>query len=220
MFDNAISKNTQKNLELLSQLEEINQFYLAGGTAAAFHFGHRISLDLDFFTRADFDNEKLTAELSELGKLSVDQTRKNTFLGSLNRVKISFFKYPYPLLEETQKYKGIKIAGLADIGAMKIEAISGRGTKRDFIDLYILCQRFQPLEDILRLFDKKYAGVDFSWIHIMKSLSYFEDAEADEVPRLLEPIDWKKVKKFFLVETKKIVFNSFRQADLFNFKKR
>lgn len=205
MFDNAISKNTQKNLELLGRLEEIKQFYLAGGTAAAFHFGHRISLDLDFFTREDFDNEKLTAKLSELGKLSVDQTRKNTFLGSLNRVKISFFKYPYLLLEETQKYKGIRIAGLADIGAMKVEAISGRGMKRDFIDLYVICKRFKPLEKILRFFDKKYAGVDFSWVHIMKSLSYFEDAEADEVPRLLEPIDWKEVKKFFIKETKNLM---------------
>lgn len=92
---------------------------------------------------------------------------------------------------------------LRDIACMKIDAISSRGIKRDFIDLHLISQKY-PLEHILELFEKKFAGVQFSMPHLLRSLSYFVDADASEDPRMIMPIHWEHVKKFFTNESLRI----------------
>lgn len=96
------------------------------------------------------------------------------------------------------------MADSRDIGCMKIDAISSRGSKRDFIDLFFICQKIIPLEKLLRLFGKKYKSVSYNRMHILKSLSYFEDAEKEPMPKMIISINWEKVKPFFKKEVKKI----------------
>ena len=196
MFSKGLSPNTARNLALLSQIPGIKKFYLAGGSALALHFTHRYSFDLDFFTPENFDSKQIRHQLQDLGEFSLDQIAQDTLLGKFNQVKISFFTYRYPLLFPTQDFSGIKIASILDIACMKLDAISSRGTKRDFIDLYFICQK-EKISKIVKLFEKKFQKADYNLAFIQKSLVYFVDAEKDEMPKMIKKISWEEVKRFF-----------------------
>lgn len=204
MFTKVLSKTTKSNLALLGKLPEIKPFYLAGGTAAALQLGHRVSLDLDFYTPKSFDNRLLTRALSQKGKLEVWQRLRNTLTGTLNGGQLSFFKYPYPLLFKTKDFLGVRVADIKDIACMKVDAVGSRGIKRDFVDLYEICQQVLPLEEIFKLFAKKYAGVNYSLFHLLRSLTYFVEAEKSEMPKMLKKVSWEEIKRFFESEVKKI----------------
>lgn len=203
MFTTGLSKNTQGNLALLGRKRWTSSFYLAGGTACSLYFGHRFSFDLDFFTQNPFNPKIITGRLKSLGKLTVDQDSEGTFLGSLNDIKISFFIYPYPPLFKPEIFQNVAVADLRDIACMKIDAISTRGTKRDFIDLFFICKKYKLLT-LFGFFEKKYRGVDYNLFHLVKSLSYFTNAQEQEVPQMIEKISWEEVKKFFIEETRSL----------------
>lgn len=208
MYENVLPENARKNLEILKDFDFINDFYLAGGTGSSLWFGHRISKDLDFFSYKDFQPSMLRDVLKENGVLSVENIDKGTFTGEFNNTMMSFFHYPYPLIKEKNEYKGIYIAHWSDISCMKIDSISSRGKKRDFIDLYFIIKKGNvKLEDILDWFKLKYKEVRFNIVHVIKSLSFFEDANNDPMPEMLIDIKWDKVKKFFITESKKILSN-------------
>ncbi len=203
MFPKGLSPNTASSLALLNQTPGIKKFYLAGGSALALHFGHRYSFDLDFFSSATFNSKKIRDEIQNLGDFSLDQIAKDTLLGKLNQTKISFFSYRYPLLFPVKNFSGIRIASILDIACMKLDAISARGTKRDFIDLFFICQK-QKLSKIFKLFEKKYQKADYNLAFTQKSLVYFIDAEKDEMPKMIKKISWEEVKIFFEKEIKKL----------------
>jgi hypothetical protein len=198
MFVNTLPANARQLLGQLGQDPPIVSFYLAGGSAAALHLGHRISVDLDFFITQDhFEAEPLTQQLRTIGHFSIQQQGRGTLIGSLAGVRVSFFSYPYPLLMQTVDLDGVAIAHLLDIALMKLIAISQRGTKRDFVDLYFICQQGYQLDDLLRRVAEKYQGVSYSTYHLVRALAYFVDAEEDEPPSMLVPLDWSEVKHFF-----------------------
>ena len=107
------------------------------------------------------------------------------------------------LIKKTISFKNINVASIADIAAMKIAAISERGTKRDFIDLYFILQKI-TIGRALNFYDKKYQKLSSNLIHIKKSLVYFQDAEKDPMPKMFFPVSWEKVKDFFRKEVKKL----------------
>lgn len=203
MFQKGLSKPTQANLELLAKLPTVQDFYLAGGTSIALHFGHRLSFDLDFFTTQTFNSKKLAKIIKKHGIFTIEQILEDTLLGKLNGEKVSFFYYQYPLLKPTHTWKGIAIAGLSDLAAMKLEAISGRGRKRDFIDLYFISKEIS-LKQALELYDQKYKSLANNITHLLKSLRYFEDANEDEMPQMIEKVSWEKIKKFFTETVKNL----------------
>lgn len=88
---------------------------------------------------------------------------------------------------------------------MKIDAIATRGAKRDFIDLYFIGQSGYQLEQLLDIYDKKYKNLATAKMHIVKSLIYFDDAESDEMPKMLKKVAWEDVKKYFENEVKKLL---------------
>lgn len=196
MFTKTLSQDAAAALALLGQSNILEDAYLAGGTACALHIGHRISLDLDFFTEKEFHTEFVLKQLGKLSGFKLDQTEKWTILGSFPKVKFSYFYYRYPLIGKTVSFSNIKLASLEDIAAMKIAAISDRGTKRDFIDLYFLVKKF-PLKRILKFYDKKYRNLSNNIFHIIRSLDYFADADPQESPKLLKSVSWEEVKNFF-----------------------
>lgn len=204
MFIRALSATIQSNLATISQTLLASRFYLGGGTATALHLGHRLSYDLDFFTEQAFDPDLPRRTLAPLGDLSIDQESKDTFLGTFNGARISFFIYPYRLLDMPVEYKGVQVASLPDIAAMKLDAISSRGRKRDFIDLYFICQRVFSLSQVIAFFEQKFEGIQYSKVHLLKSLVYFADAEADEMPQMLESASWEVIKQFFESQTRKL----------------
>ena len=210
LFTKTLSKNTKKALALLSDFPFPEKTYLAGGTACALHLGHRISVDLDFFTPIKFDSKAVLHALKDHGEFKLEQQSWGTILGLFSEVKFSLFVYEYPLLFPSHSFQRIPIADLRDIAAMKIEAISSRGIKRDFMDLYFICQSGIALKEILDLYDRKYQQHKSNTIHILKSLIYFVDADATAVPKMLKTVDWKKVKRFFEDEVKNYLLSAAR----------
>ena len=209
MFTNTLSPNAAATLALLGESGILNDGYLAGGTACALQIGHRVSLDLDFFTEIEFNTEFVLGQLGILPEFKLDETMKWTILGSFPKVKFSYFYSRYPLIKKTVPFSNINLASLEDIAAMKIAAICDRGSKRDFIDLYFLTKKF-PLEQIFKFYDKKYGKLSNNIVHIMRSLNYFADAEEQESPKMLIPVSWEEVKKFFHDQTIKLAKNKLK----------
>ena len=206
MFVHALSPDTHRLLSALGQVSEVRPFYLAGGSAAALHLGHRVSVDLDFFTpQDDYAPDPLIQALQRVGHLDIRQQSRGTLNGFLASVRISFFVLPYPLLAEPLELDGIRIAGLLDLALMKLAAIGQRGARRDFIDLYFICQRGMRLDDLLRRMPEKYAAVSYPSYHLLRALVYFEDAERDEPPRMLVPFDWGQARRFFEAEVRRLM---------------
>lgn len=196
MFLKTIPQNLKGNLELLGNNSVFNQFYLAGGTGLSLQLGHRISEDLDFFTDQDFSVENIKTSLEQLGDLRTEMTQKKTYLGILNGVKISFFFYRHSLLFPPISFLNVAIADIRDIGAMKLDAIQSRGKKRDFIDLFALFRQGLTIDEIILHFKEKYVGSDYNIQHLLKSLTYFTDAEKDDIPQLFIDSSWLEIKKY------------------------
>ena len=205
MFEQVLPGNTQTSLALLGKSEILKDAYLAGGTACALHLGHRISYDLDFFTGKKFNEKAVARELKKIEKFHLEEIRWQTIFGKISEYKFSLFYYEYPLIAPVKRYKGIKIVDLKDIAAMKIDAVSTRGTKRDFVDLYFICKENLSLKKAILLYDKKYHNIENMQFHILKSLTYFENAEPEAMPKMLKNISWDQVKKFFVAEAKRLV---------------
>jgi hypothetical protein len=195
----AIATTAEAALTSLRKASLLDGSYLAGGTALALRYGHRLSRDLDFFARQAFDEERLLQGMRELPGFSLTARAPQTVHAIVQETKVSFLGYPYPLLFPPEPYRGVAIADPRDIACMKISAIASRGARRDFVDLYVAAQRF-GLAELLRLFDLKYAQTRYSKLHILKSLTFFEDAETEPIPHLLVPLDWAALKRFFLGE--------------------
>jgi len=193
MHKEALTKNTKNVLDALNTARVVKDFYLAGGTALALYFGHRFSIDLDWFAEKFDYTPIFRHQLEKLGRLSIDSESKNTFNGVLNGVKISFFEYPYPLISFKSQYqKNIFLAGIPDIAAMKLEAISSRGSYKDFIDIYFLLQKYS-LEELLGFMRKKFVNIDYNEAHLLKALIYFEEVKGTPKPKLIKQASWRQI---------------------------
>lgn len=204
MQKETINNKTKSVLEKLSKSKVLENFYMAGGTALALQLGHRESIDLDWFSSEKFFNDRLKMTISDLGDFSLEEEEENTLHGVLDEVKITFLYYNYDLLFPTLDLEGVKLADERDIAAMKLSAISSRGTKKDFIDLFFLLQKYS-LEDVLNFFEKKYSNIKYNKAHLLKSLVYFEDAENDPMPIMKENVEWENVKKNIEEKINKII---------------
>lgn len=203
----SLPRSTKKALDYLAQNTWLkkSRWYLAGGTALALQAGHRSSVDLDFFTQQkDFAIGKLIRRFPQ-DIWAADIAREGTIYGRLLEAKISFIAYPFFVPAEPFRFYGaVKILDQRDIAVMKIIAISQRGRKRDFVDLYWYCQHRERLGQIFQRLPEQYPNIAHDYHHIVKSLTYFNDAEPDIMPELYFPASWKEIKKFFQQETIKI----------------
>lgn len=201
MFTKAILPDTLGAIQLVSKLPTIQKAYLAGGTALALQIGHRISVDLDFFISEKFDEREATLELSTVEEFQKKSQAWQTVLGKVGKTEFSLFYYEYPVLKQTLSFEGIHLLDKPDIAAMKIHALEERGTKRDFFDVFFLAKEF-TFEEMLGFYDQKYKVLNDHLYAIIRSLSYFADAEADEKsPRMLVDTPWEEVRDFFSKES-------------------
>ncbi len=196
---------TKKQKEILKNLSFINKynFYLTGGTALALQIGHRTSLDFDFFTEKNFNPQNLISEFEKkFKKVKTLELDKDTLILNVNNVKLSFFKYPYKLLFPLLNFNGIKLASIEDISATKIIALTQRGTKKDFIDIYFLIKKL-GLKKILEFAQKKYPS--FNIYLGLKALIYFEDVEKErkEKFKIFQKVSWYNIKRFLISEVRK-----------------
>lgn len=177
-------------------------FFLGGGTGLALQIGHRRSVDFDFFSPDPFDTVKMVRRLDAIGTFELFHQDKDTINGSLDGVKLSFFHYRYPLVRPCLAYDSIAIASKLDIAAMKLEAIAGRGGKKDFVDLYFLLKEFS-FGEIFAAYAEKFGTRIANRYHVFKSLVYFADAEEEAMPEMLKKASWPQIKKTIVAAVKK-----------------
>ena len=187
----TINPSTLELLKELMSFDEFSGLRLVGGTALALQIGHRKSIDLDFFGKVNFDAIQTGELFSRFNSVEVIQKSGNINIFEINGVKVDFVNYSYPWLQDTIVFDGIRLAMEKDIAAMKIAAITGRGRKKDFVDLYFLLDKFN-LKAIIDYYNKKY--FDASTYLALKSLTYFDDADQDMKLDMLADIKWAEVK--------------------------
>lgn len=188
----AIDKISLALLRQLSAIPYFSNLYLAGGTSLALQIGHRKSVDLDLFGIIEADDITITQTLSTLGTIQLIKRTQNIHIFIVNGIKVDIVNYNYPLIDAVVTEDQIRLAGKKDIAAMKLAAITGRGSRKNFIDLYFLLKEFD-LREMLSFYSEKY--MEGSSFLVLKSLTYFDDAETDPRPFMLKKADWKQIKR-------------------------
>ncbi len=170
----------------------LSSFYLVGGTALALQLGHRVSIDLDLFTPEPFDPNEIIEKMSEKYDFSIVSEGSGMVISTIDNIKVDFVKMSYPILFPTILDEQVRMLDIRDIAPMKLKAVTQRGSKKDFYDIYFLLQ-IMPLDEIIQLFREKFKQYEI--FHVIKSLTYFEDAENNADPILFdENITWQNVK--------------------------
>jgi hypothetical protein len=184
-----------------------NGFYLGGGTAVALYYGHRTSIDFDWFTQGPMGDPLVLAEHArESGlELANPQIAAGTLHAVIDSVRVSFFEYPYLPVGEPTDWPDCRaaLASLDDLACMKLAAIAQRGSRKDFIDLYVLALRHRPIADFLELYKRKYGTGDIA--HVLLGLTYFDDADAEPSPVMMQDLPWDGIKTQFQQWTRELV---------------
>lgn len=201
MHWNIIDKDRYELLKNITEIVSIPNYYMIGGTALSLQLGLRESFDFDFCVPEQFNNELLLEELKKIGNLEVIQNQKGTCDVNINNVQVSFFYYPNKVINEfirTEEMPKLKIASILDIAVMKITAIGGRGSKKDFFDLYNILNicNISVKELAKGLIEK--CGNNINYLNTIMGLSYFEDAENELLPKIYVDYDWDKIKEYFI----------------------
>jgi predicted nucleotidyltransferase component of viral defense system len=147
---------------------------------------------LDLFTQKEFSTDEILLFLEKKFKANLISKSRNILIVMIDNVKVDCVCQPYGYKHPIVESDGIRLVHIEDVAAMKISAITGRGRKRDFYDLYFLLQHF-TLAQMLDFYVEKYG--ESSLFHALRSLSYFDDAETDADPVLFEKLAWTTVKK-------------------------
>lgn len=200
MFWEILDQSRIELLRKIINIKPVPKAYLAGGTGLALILGHRESIDFDWFSQEGFNVQEIIDNLSMIGKVKVTETKEGTFHGFINDVRMTWLYYPNPVIDnmvEDKQIPGFRIASIKDIGLMKWIALSQRGARKDFIDLYLICQQGINLDLLYQLMPHKYPGVDINYYHLVKSLSYFTDAERELMPDMKISLDWEIIKDYF-----------------------
>ena len=182
-------------VKLLKGTDLLDGWILAGGTALALQLGHRISVDLDFFRYEDFQVAPLRQALAPLGKLEVSSMAPGTLHCRLDDIRLTFLRSEVPFLYEPVPYRGLHLADVRDIAAMKVIAVAGRGAKKDFIDLYAYLEAGASFPDLMAVVQRRYRDTDFNVMHLLHSLVYFDDAEAEPMPKMLSSAGWPEIRR-------------------------
>lgn len=203
MFEKILTPKTKTLLKRLGPEDLPKGTYLGGGTAIALHLGHRHSVDLDFFTPTEFVETQWGQKLkNELG-FKLTQRDWQTLIGTVAGVKISLFGYKYKLIRKPAILYRVSVALLPDLAAMKLETVIGRGTKRDFVDIYFLAQKY-GLWKIFEFYQEKYGNLEERELMIKKGLIFFEEADKEEMPAMLIRVGWNEIKRWILQEVRKL----------------
>jgi len=188
----TIQPDTLELLKRLSAFPELSATRLVGGTALALQYGHRMSVDLDFFGQLPQDKEELIAIAKQVGEVVVFNKSNFILQMTINNVKVDFVDYSrYAWIDNPVQGDGFVLASDNDIAAMKVNAIMGRGTRKDFVDLFVLLQHYS-LAEILDFYKRKYP--EYSEYRALLSMTYFEDAELQDMPKMFIDTPWEEMK--------------------------
>ena len=191
----TIEPGTLSVLNLLMNISELKQFSLVGGTALSLKYGHRLSIDLDLFSTEDFEHEPIIESLENNFGRAFDYRGNYTKWGifcQIENVKVDIVYYPHAIIQPTEQFSEIRLYHDNDLMAMKIQAILGRGKKKDFWDIAELLEHYS-VQEMMDCHKAKYPS-QMLGISIPQALTYFVDADESEEPQTIKPITWNEVK--------------------------
>ena len=192
----TVEPNTFSILKQLLEIDELKDFSLVGGTALSLLYGHRVSVDVDLFSNIPFENNIVIDALSKKFKKKFvveDKPPRFGIFCYVDDVKIDIVRHPHPLIRPIQTIEGIRMFATEDIIAMKVQAILGRGKKKDFWDIAELLNHFS-VNDFIIFHKEKYTTQNLL-ITVPQAITYFSDAEESEDPISLKKQTWETVKK-------------------------
>ncbi len=196
---NAVEPATLELLKRICSLPAFKNFALGGGTNLALRLGHRLSVDLDFFTSTPYQNNIIFQVIAtEFPHAELLFEQNQTMMFTINKIKVDFILYPFQWLLPFETMDGARLIALPDIIPMKLQALSNRFSKKDFWDVAFLLNIF-PLPEMLEIFKSKFPQIDTGYI--IHSLTNFEDAEREQQPVIILAKTWEEIKN----ELKKIV---------------
>jgi len=198
---NAVEPATVELLKIICSLPPFENFALGGGTNLALRLGHRLSLDLDFFSNKPFQNSVIFKAITTrfpTAELLFEQNQ--TMMFTIDNIKVDFILYPFKWLQRFETMDDARFIALPDIIPMKLQALSNRFAKKDFWDIAFLLKTFS-LAEMLQIFKSKFPQIDTGFI--IHSLTNFEDAEKEQQPASLLPMTWEEIKN----ELKKVVID-------------
>ncbi|OGN09441.1 MAG: hypothetical protein A3J46_01405 [Candidatus Yanofskybacteria bacterium RIFCSPHIGHO2_02_FULL_41_11] len=198
---------TNKGQEIFSWLENFKDYYLAGGTALALQIGHRISVDFDLFYSENIPKDLLRKikTIFKQSPVAVSVNNPDELSVFIDGTKISFIKYPFPVLLPFVEINSVKLLSVKELAATKSYTIGRRGSFKDYVDLFFILQEgHSSLEEILDLAEKKY-GEEFNGRLFLEQLTYTQDVEDAEIILLKnKSINKKTVFDFLYQEVGKI----------------
>lgn len=196
----TIHPATLELLKMLMSRNELKDLRLVGGTSLALQYGHRQSVDLDFFGKPQATQDEIVEMARTIGELKILNRTNSILQMALNGVKVDVVDYRYyEWIDEPIVEDGLTLASPKDIAALKVNAIEGRGTKKDFVDIFELLKHYD-LSDILDFYRQKYPN--YSIFRALLSLTYFEDAEPQTMPVMFVSDSWEKIKEVVLEKVK------------------
>lgn len=202
----VVTQEMRGLIAFLDRQEWIKRFYLAGGTALALQLGHRRSVDLDFFSETDELNvgsrEEVIFKLQLTGIQVIENVGGNLLMLA-NGVRLGFFSYGYPMIQETLSLENLRLASMIDIGLMKCDALITRGSRKDFYDLFYIARQI-PLDRLLEYGAVKYAYYRDFPISVVERMVAFDNADRDIQPELLDHLPWDAVRGYFAEEAKRL----------------
>ena len=192
----TIKDNTLELLKKLQREETLSTTRLVGGTALALQIGHRISVDLDLFSKEPLDINAIEQILTHKFNFSTHFISKGSVRGEIDGIKIDILHHPYEWIDEPVCEEDIIMASLQDITAMKLNTIIHNGTRpKDFLDVAYLSQYFS-YDNMRSLLVQKYP--EYDPILLDRCINYFDDIETDFVAdiRLVDGrVNFNKVKQ-------------------------
>lgn len=194
LYKNTVAPATLGLLNELMQMQALQDFVLVGGTNLSLRLGHRISEDLDLFANQPYDSDDVAIPLLQkfAGDMMIVEKRIHTILAYIQAVKVDIVLHAYPYLRPVEIIDGIRLASVPDIVAMKLNAITRRGAKKDFFDVAELLS-YYTIDEMLQFFADKYTVTDIGFV--IRSLTFFEEAEVSKNPITLKNITWEQVKQ-------------------------
>ncbi|GAA0564444.1 nucleotidyl transferase AbiEii/AbiGii toxin family protein [Chitinophaga japonensis] len=174
----AVEKGTLDLIKRFMEDQQFKPFYLVGGTALALKIGHRRSIDIDLFTEKSFNAKEIATHIEASYPVQNLRSINNGVFCFVSGVKVDIIAHQYPLLNSIEEVEGIRMLSLLDIGAMKLNAIYGNGTRlKDYIDIYSLLA-YIPLQEILQACERKYPDIDATMAKT--ALLYHNDIDPTE----------------------------------------
>lgn len=201
---NTVTPAMREIMSAFAETPLANEFYLAGGTALALQLGHRLSVDLDYFSQTQSDipalAEPLRRALKDFAPVLSDSSWGNlVFLAG--DVRVGFYGYGYDLVRPLNQTEAGRLASMQDIALMKMDALLARASRKDFYDLYFIGKRIS-LREVFDLAPQKYPSVRDFEAQVVKHMVYFERAEQETPPQMIEALEWDAVKDWFRKQAK------------------